>query len=145
MNIFQTNEFWYFLIPVLITFILYYKDKSTRDERKHISIAFKANQILSKRIQENLSKFIEDYNAYNTIANSDENITFGTYLEILKEEYNKNLTDEVYQSLLNLKLPKPTLQSMIDSLNKQTDALIEVETKMNIMLKKGKDNNFFVI
>ena len=46
MEIFQTKEFWYFVISVLAGFVIYYMSKSSKDERKHLLITFKANQLI---------------------------------------------------------------------------------------------------
>ena len=97
MEILQTKEFWYFLIPLLAGFVIYYMSKSSKDERTHLLILFKSNQTISKSIQEKLRQFINDFNASNTIAFPERNLTYSTYLDMMIEEYNANLSDNQYE------------------------------------------------
>jgi hypothetical protein len=139
MEIIKTKEFWYFLIPVLLTLIIYFVDKSLKAERKHLLILFKSNQTLSKRIQGKLRDFIEEFDAANAIAFPERNVTYGTCLELMSEEYKSNLSEESYEFLKNGKIPKPTLLSMSDSLNKQNEALRLIDIDINLVIKKARD------
>lgn len=139
MEIITTKEFWYFLIPVLLTLIIYFVDKSLKAERKHLLILFKSNQTLSKRIQGKLRDFIEEFDAANAIAFPERNVTYGTCLELMSEEYKSNLSEESYEFLKNGKIPKPTLLSMSDSLNKQNEALRLIDIDINLVIKKARD------
>lgn len=139
MDIFYTKEFWYFFIPVILSVVIYFLSKNTNAERNHLLILFKANQRLSKKIQEELEKFIEEFNASNAIAFPERNITYGTWLELMSEEYKSYLSDERYDSVRKMKVSKPALLSMIDSLNKQNEALRLLEIDMNLVTKKAKE------
>ncbi|QYS90665.1 hypothetical protein JJC04_11735 [Flavobacterium covae] len=89
MEIFKTAEFWYFLIPVIIGFVIYLLDKSVKEKKKHLLILFKSNQTISKNIQEKLRGFIVEFSASNAIAFPEKNVTYGTWLEMMSEEYKK--------------------------------------------------------
>ncbi|AMA49200.1 hypothetical protein [Flavobacterium covae] len=139
MEIFKTAEFWYFFIPVIISFVIYFLDKSVKDEKKHLLILFKSNQTISKNIQEKLRGFIVEFSASNAIAFPEKNLTYGTWLEMMSEEYKKNLSDELYEFAKKGKIPKPTLLSMTDSLNRQNEALRLMEIDMDLIIKKAKE------
>jgi len=139
MEILQTPEFWYFLIPVIIGFVLYFMDKSMKADRKHLLILFKSNQTLSKNIQAKLRGFINEFDASKAIAFPERNLSYGTWLEMMEEEYNANLTDELYNFAKNGKMPKPTLLSMIDSLNRQNEALRLIDVDVNLIIKKTRE------
>ncbi|ANO48660.1 hypothetical protein V8245_09665 [Flavobacterium columnare] len=139
MEIFKTAEFWYFLIPVIIGFVIYLLDKSVKEEKKHLLILFKSNQTISKNIQEKLRGFIVEFSASNAIAFPEKNVTYGTWLEMMSEEYKKNLSDELYEFTKKEKIPKPTLLSMTDSLNRQNEALRLIEIDMDLIIKKAKE------
>lgn len=139
MEILQTNEFWYFFIPLIAGFVIYYMGQNTKDERAHLLNLFKANQRISKDIQNKLKQFINDFNASEAIAFPERNLTYGTYLEMMSEEYEKNLSDELYEFTRTKKLTKPTLLTMIDSLNKQNEALRLMEIDINLVIKKANE------
>lgn len=139
MEILQTNEFWYFFIPLIAGFVIYYMGQNTKDERAHLLNLFKANQRISKDIQNKLKQFINDFNASEAIAFPERNLTYGTYLEMMSEEYEKNLSDELYEFTRTKKLTKPTLLTMIDSLNKQNEALRLMEIDVNLVIKKANE------
>ena len=139
MGILQTREFWYFFIPVAITLIIYFVDKNIKAERKHLLVLFKSNQSLSKKIQEKLREFIAEFDASSAIAFPERNVTYGTWLEMMSEEYKANLSEELYEVAKKGKIPKPTLLSMIDSLNKQNEALRLMEIDMNLVIKKARE------
>ena len=130
MDIFNSVEFWYFLIPVIIGILFWYDGKSTRDEKEHMLTLFKSNQILSMRIQTNIKKLIYEYNIGNEIAFPERNVTYNTYLDLMKEEYKTSLSDELFESLKISKFKKPRILSHIESLSKQNDALILIDIDM---------------
>ncbi|AEW86133.1 hypothetical protein FCOL_06560 [Flavobacterium columnare ATCC 49512] len=57
----------------------------------------------------------------------------------MSEEYKKNLSDELYEFTKKEKIPKPTLLSMTDSLNRQNEALRLIEIDMDLIIKKAKE------
>jgi len=138
MDIIQTREFWYFLIPVVIGIVIYYAGKSTKDEKELLLVLFKSNQILSLRIQERLKEYIDKYNAGSTFAFPDNNITFQTYLDTMTEQFNSNLSDEIFNNIKIAEMTKPRLESHIQSLSKQNEALIAIEIDTNLLFKKQK-------
>lgn len=139
MEILGTKEFWYFFIPVISGFVIYFLSENKKAEKKHLLILFKSNQMISKRIHEKLGKFIEEFNASTAIAFPERNLTYGTCLEMISEEYKLCLSDELYESVKKGKISKPTLLSMTDSLNKQNEALRLLEIDMNIVIKKVRE------
>lgn len=139
MNFLQTKEFWYFFIPLVATIVFYYLNKSLKDEKKHLILIFKGNQTISLRIQDKLKGFISEFNAENAIAFPERNVTYGTFLEMTQKEYQSNLSDKRLENMQTTKLPKPTLLAMIDSLNKQNEALRLMEMDMDVVIQKARE------
>ncbi len=140
MEILHTSEFWYFFIPIVITLIIYFVDKNIKAERKHLLVLFKSNQSISKRIQEKLRGFIDEFDTSSAIAFPERNITYDTWLEMMSEEYKSNLSEDLYEVVKKGKIPKPTLLSMSDSLTKQNEALRLMEIDMNLVIKKARES-----
>lgn len=139
IEILNTPEFWYFFIPLVIGLIIYFRGESVKAEKKHLLLMFKANQTLSNRIQDKLRSFIIVYNASEGIAIREGNVTFGTWLELMTAEHETALSEERYNGIRKNKIPKPTLLSMSDSLNKQNEHLRMMELEMNLVIKKTSE------
>jgi hypothetical protein len=142
MEIFWTKEFWYFVIPVIIGIIFYYSGKSTKDERNHLLLMYKSTQMSSKRLQDKIKQFIIDSNVSDEIMFPEKQLTFGVYLEILIEDYEKSLSDDKYHFIMKeKKLNKPTLQSMVDSITKQNDELRNIEVELDLIMKRVRSKS----
>jgi hypothetical protein len=137
MWILQKPEFWYTIISIAAAFIIYYFTLNKRSSKRFILKLFKENQKLSLTIQQNLSDFITRHNAYNSIAFPERNITYGHFLEQMKVEFDSNLTDTLYQVIKKRKFSKPEIDSTIDSLNKQNEALRLVDIDMKLVIRKA--------
>ncbi len=138
MRILMTKEFWFFFIPVLSAFVIYFLGKNKKAERKHLLVLFKANQKLSKKIQKELNEFIIEFDASYSIAFPDNKLTYGECLEMISEEYSLNLSDEQFELVKHGKITKPTLLSLTNSLEKQNEALRFLEINMKMVIKKAR-------
>ncbi len=67
------------------------------------------------------------------------NISFGAYLTEMKESYEENLSDELYNSLDTLNLTKPIIKSMIKSLETQFSALQQIQIELRIRSRENLD------
>lgn len=140
LDLISTKEFWYFFIPTISAFVIYYLSVNTKNEKKYLLSLFKSNQKLSLKIQENLKNFIDEYNAYGAIAFPERNLSYGHYLEQMQANHTQNLSDEGYKLLSeNQKvLTKPMLASSIDSFNKQNESLRLMDIDIQLVIKKAQ-------
>ena len=136
MTILCKPEFWYTFATIIAAFVIYFLSQGLKSGKKYLLRLFKANQILSLMIQKNLSEFINKYNAFDSIAFPERNITFGHFLEQMKSEFAENLSEKLFLELKKRKLSKPELTSSIDSLNKQNEALRLVEIDLKLIIRK---------
>ncbi len=116
------------IIAVLTFWYSFYK--KPKEELLHLKAQFKATQKLSENLQVELENYIAKTNSADQPI--FPNISFGSYLNEMKESYKENLSDELYNKLDNLNLSKSINQSMIESLETQFSALqqIQIEIKM---------------
>lgn len=136
----STKEFWYFFIPTASGFVIYFLSVNTRNEKKYLQILFKSNQKLSLKIQADLTRFIEEYDAYDAIAFPEKNLSYGHYLEQMQASYAENLSEDCYKVLVENKklLTKPMLTSYVDSLNKQNESLRLIDIDMQMVIRKAE-------
>gem|GEM_PF-6116262 len=137
MGFLETKEFWYFFIPLMVAILIYYAGKSVNDERNHLLLMYNSTQKSSKYLQDKIEQFIKDYNVGNEIMFPEKCLTYNEYLEVLKEDYEKSLSDDKHNFIMNeRKLSKPTLQSMINSITKQNDELRNIHAELDIIIKR---------
>lgn len=141
MNIFSKNEFWYTVATIVTSiataFVIYFLTQNKRQGKKYVLDLFKANQKLSLEVQKNISEFIDRHDAYNLIAFLERNVTYGHYLELMREEFKENLSDNVYECLKKMKFTKPSIDSMTNSLNKQNESLRLIDIDIKLVMKKA--------
>jgi len=137
MNILHKPEFWYTTASIFAAFIIFFLSQNLRSGKKLILRLFKANQVISLNIQEKLDDFIKKHDAYDAIAFPEKNITYGHFLEQMKEEFDVNLSDQLYHILKKRKFSKPEIESSIDSLNKQNEALRMMDIDMKLVIRKA--------
>ena len=137
MNILHKPEFWYTTASIFAAFIIFFLSQNLRSGKKLILRLFKANQVISLNIQEKLDDFIKKHDAYDAIAFPEKNITYGHFLEQMKEEFDVNLSDQLYHTLKKRKFSKPEIESTIDSLNKQNEALRMMDIDMKLVIRKA--------
>jgi len=130
------------VIAVLIamtTLILQYYPRYKR-AFKHLKLIFYSTKSLSDEIKSLLNEMITKYNIENEIF--FENISYKAYLTVLEEMGKKDLSDDVINNLEKtfkesnkIKLPiKETIQSMVESITQQNNALVVVRN--NLLTKR---------
>lgn len=117
------------LFIAIITFYYTFFKKPT-EELNHLKLQFRANQKLSKELQFELERYMEKENAWNQFMYS--NISFKSFLDEMKDSHNKNLSNELYNTLDKGNLTKSNIISMTKSLETQFSALqqIQIEVRM---------------
>lgn len=104
----------------------YKKDhvEKPNEEKIHLLAQFKANQKLSRQTYEVLQKFTTYYNAYDKEVWPGQGITYKTYLDEIKKSHEEgNLSDVVYEQIVNSELTTVRIHSHIKSLEQQFEAL----------------------
>ena len=117
------------LIIALLTF-WYSFYRKPKEELDHLKVQFNATQQLSKEVQRELENYINNTKSREQLMYP--NITFGSYLIEMRESYKENLSDDLYNKLNNLKLTKPIIKSMTESLETQFKALQQIQIELKI-------------
>lgn len=136
MDILYKEEFWFTIATIITAFIIYYLSYNKKSEKNFLLKLFKDNQKLSLLIQKKLENFIVQYNAENYILFRNPDISCGYYIELMKTEYEKNLSDSVFEIINNKKLTKPEIRSIIDSLSEQNKALRLLDINLNLFIQQ---------
>lgn len=108
-----------------------------KEELEHVRIQFKATQNLSLQIQDDLERLIAQYNAGKCKMVSG--FTYETCLEEMKSTFKTNLTDEVLEKLVSQNPSKPTILSVIKSLEVQHENLMQLQVNLNL-IRRQMDN-----
>jgi len=124
------------LLVAIFTLKLQFFSKP-KEELEYLQIQFKATQKLSLQVQNELEQFIFEY-----CAGENEifpGVRYKDYLAKMKESFKENLSDEVYNRVISLKLSKSNINSMAKSLETQFTALSQIHVNLTLLL--NKDNN----
>ena len=122
------------LLGLLIAWFTYQKtflDKP-KEEIEHLSVQFRATQITSLKVRNELIKLSRDFNMGP--RELFQGMTIDQYIRLMTESYEKNLSDGLLTKMLELKPSRSMLRSMISSLEKQHAELITLETGINAQL-----------
>lgn len=118
---------------LFIAWLTYHKTfnstPNTTEERNNLLAVFITTQKLHLEVQSIIQKYIDDNNGAEHLLYP--NITFQQYLNVAKVEYEKGLSDKIYQDLKNnkeyTKSNIATLQNMIDT---QHNALFQFKNQL---------------
>lgn len=115
---------------VAIIALWYSHFRKPKEEFHHLKVQFRATQSMSKELQSELEDYI------NKTGSGDEfifqNISYTSYLNVLKESYKENLSDDLLYRLDELNLSKSIIESMIKSLDKQFSELQQILIEIKI-------------
>lgn len=109
-----------------------------KEELDHLEIQFRATQVLSIEVQDELEKFIRENNAWN--HEIFPGVNYRTYLEELRVSHQKYLSDELINRNKSLKLTKSNILSMIQSLEKQFEALSQVRGYLRMISRQHNNS-----
>lgn len=120
------------IIGLFIAWLTYHKTfNSTPDaseEKNNLLSVFKATQMLHLDVQLLLEKYINENDAAN-----DElfpNTTFHQYLIRSKQEFEKSLSDKVYQELKSKNFTKSNIASLLKLIEFQNINLAQLKTHL---------------
>ena len=114
------------LIGVVIAWLTYQKTFNSKpdisEEKNNLLATYKATQKLHLEIQ----TLIQNYIDKNDGANHElyPNITFQSYLNVAKDEYERSLSDKLYDDLRNNEnFTKSNIESLQKDIDTQSKAL----------------------
>jgi hypothetical protein len=119
------------ILGLLIAWFTYQKtflDKP-KEEIEHLKIQFRATQATSMKVRTDLIGLSQVHG-----MGSREifvGMTIDNYIGLMKQTYEKNLSDELLENVITSKPSRSLLKSMIGSLEKQHAELITLETMVN--------------
>lgn len=115
-------------IIAIIGYFKPWKQKPT-EEREHLKIQFDMNKALSIKIQHQLENHININNAEQSLML--QGMTFGKYLEFVKNNHQAYLNDDLRKVIDDPKLTKPNIDSMTKSLEQQ---FLNLQQTHNLLL-----------
>lgn len=121
-----------FILTVICTYIglkSYDKTFDISEDRNNLLGVFKATQKLHLEVQLLIQKYIDENNGANHELYT--NITFKQYLNVAKEEYEKGLSDKVYDDLKNNQIyTKSNIASFLKMIETQNNALTQFKNQL---------------
>jgi len=124
------------IIGLLIAWFTYQKTflAKPKEEKEHLLSLFYATQKISKQVQEDLTQYAVQYNTLG--IELYPGITYDIYISSMKDAYNTNLSDDLYNKIKNEKLTKSVISSMAKSLEKQLESLQLMQSEINMKVKQ---------
>jgi N-methylhydantoinase B/oxoprolinase/acetone carboxylase alpha subunit len=111
------------------------------DELANLKAQFLATQKLSKSVQELIEEYANKTGSWEKPMFRESNISVKSYLNQMKDSYQENLSDELFQSLSSLKLNKANIESMTKSLETQQSALLQMQAEFRLHLSELNNLN----
>ncbi|MBC8054894.1 MAG: hypothetical protein H7Y13_17685 [Sphingobacteriaceae bacterium] len=123
------------VLGLIIAWFTYQKTflAEPKDEKDNLLANIKANQNLSREILAKLTEFGNKHNAFDEIMFCK--VPLRKYIDTMRIEHSKNLSDEMYDKVKNSKLTKPLIESMTKSIIAQQEDLIKVQTAIKLYLE----------
>ncbi len=103
-----------------------------KEEIDNLKAYFKMNQKLSMEIQEILEKYINEKQAAEEPF--WENMTFSKYLDFVKSEHEKYLSEKLYETLSEPIYTRANIESMLVSLQNQNANLMMTGSMLKTLI-----------
>src|SRR5688572_29557987 len=99
------------LVGLLLAWLTYKKTylDSPSEEIEHFTLQFKATQSTSLKVREGLIKLSKEHDAGSVIMFAG--MTIDSYIILMTETFEKNLSDELYNKVIASKPSKSILKS----------------------------------
>ena len=117
------------LVIAIITLKLTFFSRP-RKELENLKVQFKATQQLSIDIKNKLIKIATEQNCWDQILFNG--ITYDAYIKGLEHSQNTNLSNKQFEQLKTPPLTKHNIQSMLQSIEKQQSALLEIQSSLTL-------------
>jgi hypothetical protein len=130
------------IIGVIIAYMTYvntfkkpapvFDQPEPKETKENLLAHYRVAQTLSKDVQLLLEKYINQNNAGD--VEMFPTITYQKYLDTLKAEHEKCLSDTLYTNVQNLKLSQENIDSMQKSISTQSDVLSQIKNQFLLMV-----------
>lgn len=122
---------------LLIAWLTYQKTFNSKpdvtEEKNNFLAVYTTTQTLSLEVQSLIQKYIDEKDGAN--KEMYPNITFQEYLNLAKDEFDKSLSDKLYNDLKNQTFTKSNIATLLKMAETQSNALIELRNQL-IFLNK---------
>ena len=124
---------------LIIAWLTYHKTFNSKpdEERNNLLGIFMATQKLHLEVQSLLQKYIDENNGAN--HELYPNITFQKMLDVYKQEYQKGLSDKIYQELKNEIYTKSNIATLQNSIETQHNALLQFKNQLLFLTPPAKN------
>lgn len=100
------------------------------EEKANLLVNYKMTQTLSLEVQNLILQYINKGYGNNLMY---ENCTFNQFLQLAKDEFDKSLSDKLYNELKKMSLSKSNIESMLKMIETQNKALTELRNQMMVL------------
>lgn len=107
--------------------------KEVKELKDHLLLLILGTQKSSLQLRTDLINYTNANNAHDKLI--FEGITFAKYIKEMETSFELNLSNEVYEKVIKTKYTKANLNSMIASLEKQSEAIEMMQKETNTKLK----------
>ena len=121
------------IIGLIIAWMTYHKTfispPDSSEEKNNFLGIFKATQKLHLEVQLLIQKYIDKNDGANHFLYP--NVTFQQYLDLAKQEFEKSLSDKLYNDLeKNKNLTKSNIDSLLKMIEVQNNALTQFKNQL---------------
>lgn len=122
------------MLSLIVGWITYRKTffSKPKEELQHLKIQFNMVKALMEEVILQIETHIRANNAKDKLM--FDHLTFGKYLEMTKEHYDKSFSDEMCRFLDTPEITKPIIESMTKSLENQLVNLQQVNYLMKTLM-----------
>lgn len=129
---------------LIIAWSTYQKTFKKKDKEaiEHLSTQFRMTQTLNLKLRENIQHLML---CDNYESGSLWGMKYSECLNYLEFSYNKYLSEELLKDILNNNLTEYNIKSMTDSLEVQFNALLRLNTEVELKLHPSTSNTAYPI
>ncbi len=120
------------VIGTVVAIVTYQQSISKKDEIEHLVTLFRSTQKLSLETRTLIEEYVNKHNCGSDFI--FPNITYDGYLKSMRDGYEEFLSDAVLERVVNARPSKSIITSMIQSVEKQSEALRLIKLQMKVFL-----------
>ena len=130
------------IVGLIIAWSTYQKTfkKKNKEAIEHLSTQFRMTQALNLKLRENIQHLML---GDNYESGSLWGMKYSECLNYLEFSYDKYLSEELLRDILNNNLTEYNIKSMTDSLEVQFNALLRLNTEVELKLYPSTPNNAY--
>lgn len=131
-------EIYIGIAGLFIAWLTYHKTFNSKpdvaEEKENFLSVYKSTQKLSLEVQSLIQKYIDEKDGGS--KEMYPNITFQEFLVIAKDEFDKSLSDKLYNDLKNQTFTKSNIASLLKMVETQNNSLIELRNQLIFLNKQ---------